>query len=89
MGWASGSEIAEELWDVVREYIPEDSRKSVASRVVSIFEDRDCDTIEEAELLYSDADPVVYCFGCDQPHQRSELDEDYECEECRNRHNEL
>ena len=85
MGWASGSEIADEVWNAVRKYVPESDRKDVATRVVRIFEERDCDTMEEAEVLWNDADPTIYCWRCDKPFKRSELNGDYECTTCHER----
>ncbi len=55
MGWASGSELAEDVWTTVRKYIPETKRKSIATRIVRIFEGHDCDTLHEAEKLMADA----------------------------------
>lgn len=52
MGWSSGSEIAEEFWDLVKDYIPSSKqRKYVARKLIAIVEDFDCDTIEEATEL--------------------------------------
>lgn len=55
MGWASGSEIADGVWDLVREHVPADKRKDVAKRVIRLFEDYDCDTMEGCEQLQKDA----------------------------------
>ena len=52
MGWASGSELAEEIWDIVKKYIPKNKKKKVAKQLVEAFEDRDCDTMCEAEELF-------------------------------------
>ena len=56
MGWCSGSEIAEDVWTVVRRFIPTGSRQQVARKIVDIFENNDADTMEEAEQLWQDAD---------------------------------
>ena len=55
MGWASGSELAEDVWTLVRKYIPKNALKQVASKLIDLFENRDCDTIEECEQLCQDA----------------------------------
>lgn len=56
MGWASGSELAEEVWLVVRRHIPEGDQRTLAAReIIDIFEGADCDTIDEAETLCIDA----------------------------------
>jgi hypothetical protein len=69
MGWASGSELAEEVWELVREYIPKRKREQVAKDLVNIFEDHDCDTMEEAELLMEDA-------GLDDPEDEDDEEHD-------------
>lgn len=55
MGWASGSILAENIWKLFRKYVPAQSRKRVAKRLVRIFEMEDCDTMDEAERLMKDA----------------------------------
>ncbi len=51
MGWASGSELLEYVWDTVKKEIPRARRKHVAQRLVDIFEGADCDTVCEVEEL--------------------------------------
>lgn len=55
MGWASGSAIAESVWDSVRKHIPKDKRQKVAREIVEVFESEDCDTMDEARRLMKDA----------------------------------
>lgn len=55
MGWAAGSEIAENIWNAVWPHIPKKSRGIVARRIIKIFEDADCDTMDECEQLIKDA----------------------------------
>lgn len=55
MGWSAGSELAQDVWDLVRPYIPEAKRKEIAKSICDRFGDHDCDTLEEAEILYNDA----------------------------------
>jgi hypothetical protein len=56
MGWASGSQLAEDVWDLVRHYIPPgELRAKTARRIVDLFERMDCDTIDEAQHLCEDA----------------------------------
>jgi hypothetical protein len=55
MGWASGSQLAEEVWDVVRPLIPAAKRKKAALSIIDSFESYDCDTLDEAETLMKDA----------------------------------
>lgn len=47
MGWASGSELAEEIWVIVSKHIPKQNQKRVAQKIITAFEERDCDTIYE------------------------------------------
>lgn len=56
MGWASGSELADNLWFMLRKYVPADKRKDVARKFIAHFEDYDCDTMHECEWLMKDAD---------------------------------
>lgn len=55
MGWASGSGVAESLWELLRPYVAEVNRKKVANKVIAVFEGNDCDTIDECQLLCRDA----------------------------------
>ena len=55
MGWASGSEIADKVWKLVSKFVPEKKKKGVARKLVSIFEEADCDTMYECEQLMCDA----------------------------------
>lgn len=55
MGWASGSEVGDQIWDNIRELIPEEHREEAARVVIDALEDQDCDTIYECENLVKDA----------------------------------
>lgn len=55
----------EDVWELVREFIPEQKRKEVANRVIDIFEDEDVDfdyddiesqILIDAELVEFDED---------------------------------
>lgn len=50
MGWASGANLADSLWDSVKQYIPKDKQAQVAAEFIDIFEGRDCDTMMETQL---------------------------------------
>ena len=60
MGWASGSQLAEDVWKTVRGNIPQKRRKALATAIVRLFEDHDCDTLDEATTLMKDADLPEY-----------------------------
>lgn len=47
MGWASGSELLDDIARVVMPKIPKKDRPSVAKELIEIFEARDCDTLDE------------------------------------------
>lgn len=55
MGWASGSEIGNEIWNPIRNFIAEGNRAEAAKIVIDALESRDCDTIHECEQLVKDA----------------------------------
>jgi len=55
MGWAGGAMLAEEIWDIVRGYIPKDRRPGVAKRIIEAFRAEDWDTVDEAETLATTA----------------------------------
>lgn len=50
MGWGSGSEIADNIWDIIKRHIPEHSKVEVATEILDEFESRDCDTMQETQL---------------------------------------
>ena len=45
MGWATGCEIAEELWEELKPFIPKDERgqAAVSKIIYEIFDNRDAD----------------------------------------------
>lgn len=51
MGWSGGSYVAEQVWDLIKDFIPKNKKKKVAREIIDIMEDQDCDTIDEAEEL--------------------------------------
>lgn len=55
MGWASGTDLAEGIWLLIRKYIPEDERPQVAKGIIEEFRGHDWDTVDEAETLATDA----------------------------------
>lgn len=62
MGWTSGGEFADKLWHCINKYIPEDKKYNVANNIIDLFEDRDCDVMQETKLW-----PIVYkqCENCE------------------------
>ena len=41
MGWTSGSDLAEGIWLLIREYIPKEERPQVAKGIIEKFGDLD------------------------------------------------
>jgi hypothetical protein len=55
MGWANGSELAKEVYDLVRSYLPENKRKKVATKFYDLFTDMDADDFSGDSNLEKDA----------------------------------
>lgn len=53
MGWAEGSTVANEVWNILKPYIKKDERTlaEASKRIYEIFENRDADDWEY-QLLY-------------------------------------
>lgn len=49
MGWATGSEILDVVWDVINKEIKEESKVKIAKKLIKVFESYDCDTTQETE----------------------------------------
>lgn len=74
MGWASGSRLASELIDVAKVTITnEDERASFYEKMIYVFEDADCDTLDEC-LGVDDVFDEVW----DELYPSSFTPEDYE-----------
>lgn len=74
MGWASGSELAEDLWRAVRLSIPVAKRKKLARTFINYFEGYDCDTIQEAETLCKDAKYQFVPYDANDPDSDGEYE---------------
>ena len=55
MGWSGGTELGGDFWSSVRDLIPEEHRKTVATKLIRVLENQDCDTVYELEQLVIDA----------------------------------
>ena len=61
MGWCGGAQLAQDVWLLVRAYVPKAKRKLVADKIVRLFENEDADTLEdEAEQLWLDSGRKPY-----------------------------
>lgn len=47
MGWASGADLADEVWKAVAPHIPPAEAWAVAMKIAAAFRARDCDTLSE------------------------------------------
>lgn len=82
MGWASGSGIAQNVWDEVKKYIPKDKQKTVAKSIIDIFEQEDCDTMQETtlwDLVFKTCpkckgEGVINNYACDKCEQYGHIE---------------
>jgi hypothetical protein len=56
MGWASGSQLAEDLYADIRKHIPKAKRAKVAEKIIAAFENYDADDWDEGSTLWSDSE---------------------------------
>lgn len=57
MRWASGYELAEDIWDYFRKYVPKKDKKKAANKLLELFENYDCATLQKcSQLYYKDAE---------------------------------
>jgi hypothetical protein len=53
MGWTSGSELLDSVWEIVEEFIPEGhERMKAAEQLLCVFEGMDCDTTFECQEVW-------------------------------------
>lgn len=64
MGWAEGSELAQEIWNFIRKDINPDRKKKFAIKLIDMMEDRDCDTMYECDEIQKAAGNKK-CSECD------------------------
>ena len=51
MGFASGSGIAQDIWDGAKNLIPKENKALFAKVLIDVLEDYDCDTMEECDFV--------------------------------------
>ena len=54
MGWASGSYLAEDIYVIIRNFIPEEVRKEVATKVYERFCEEHADDWDHDTILMQD-----------------------------------
>ena len=50
MGWGSGSRLADDIWNIVEEYIPVEKKIRLCKEIIDVFEGMDCDTMCETGM---------------------------------------
>lgn len=56
MGWSDGVTLAEDVWEVVRPFVPEEQRKAVARKLYDLFGEYDADGWDNGCRLAQDAE---------------------------------
>lgn len=56
MGWCSGSNLADEIYNKIRKYIPKDKRKEIATMIYNMFCDQDADCWESDMKIIKDSE---------------------------------
>jgi hypothetical protein len=82
MGWAAGSELGQDIYNKIRDYIPEEDRKEVASFIYDAVCDLDADDWDGSSQLEIDAGVPSYCRNCEEDFPADELSENYLCNVC-------
>jgi hypothetical protein len=49
MGWGSGGQLAEEMWEDIKEYIPQENKEKVAEIIYDHFNGYDADNWESCD----------------------------------------
>lgn len=81
MGWSAGSGLGEEIWDEIREYIPEEKRQQIARFIYDSVCDLDADDWSGDSQLEIDAKVPLECWNCGDEFTADEL-EDGMCKKC-------
>jgi len=50
MGWSSGCQVADDVWVLIEVFIPPKKKKEIARKFIDVFENYDCDTMEQADM---------------------------------------
>ena len=59
MGWGGGTEVCENVWGRVREYIPKSKRAEVLADIIKILNDMDWDGVNELEFYEDEWDELT------------------------------
>lgn len=81
MSWASGSEIFSEIIDVLIDAdVDKSARQEIYQRLIEVFEDQDCDTLDEC-VGKDKAFDIIWQQHASEQHQEdlSDYDDDAGC----------
>ena len=59
MGWASGTTVCIDMWNCVREYVPEENRSAALSKLVISLQNQDWDCGYEIEDEWPEAEKAL------------------------------
>lgn len=59
MGWSTGSSLGEEIYCLVRKYIPQKNRKLIANKIYDLLCDQDADDWDGTTKLEKDAGIII------------------------------
>jgi hypothetical protein len=76
MGWASGSYLAEDIWQSVKNHLPEEKKKEIAQKIYNIFCDQDADDWCDQDLYIT-----LFPFNCEGCGSR--LEKPGKCKYCK------
>lgn len=66
MTWLNGADLAEQVWDVIKQHVPQDKQKIVAKELIKIFESYGCDTMTQTEMARLIYKPCDCQYGQDE-----------------------
>lgn len=62
MAWVSGVELAERIWNVIKDELPKHRKEMIARSILCAFEERGCDCLHGTDL-YVTARPTFFVSG--------------------------
>lgn len=71
MGWSGGSGLLGDCWKQVRKFVPEKDRTKLLAKLIELFENEDCDTMDEIENLFPEAKKALILAG-HEPYEEEE-----------------
>ena len=84
MGWSAGASLGQEIYDKIREYIPEEKRQEVAKFIYDVVCEQDADDWDGTSQLEIDGKVEMFCWRCDEELTADQL-EDGICKNCKDK----